>query len=129
MPAKTKVQPGTPANTDQAEQGKQIADAAGEEKPAPTTDDKKVAQNIQKLKNGTKKWFDLSIYKKINDTVKNNLGEQKEGGTVEDKIKNMQSTENKESVNKIVDALTKTDKEKLKTVRDTLGLDKTSAPL
>jgi hypothetical protein len=86
-------------------------------------------ENFEKLKSAIKKWFDLSIYKKMNDTLKKEKDAGTTSGTVEDKIKNMTSTENKESVNKIVDALTKTDKEKLKTVRDTVGLNKDSAPL
>ena len=62
----------------------------------------------------------------MNETLKN---EKAGGGTIEDKIKNMATTKNTDSVNKIVDAITKTDKEKLKVVRDTLGLNKDTAPL
>jgi len=116
----------------QAGQKKKINDTTGvqnsDEEKTPKKDDK-----LEKLKKAIKTWFDISIYKKMNETLKKETqgGAQggAQGGTVEDKIKNMTSTENKESVNKIVDALTKTDKEKLKTVRDTVGLNKDSAPL
>jgi len=116
----------------QAGQKKKINDTSGvqnsDEEKTPKKDDK-----LEKLKKAIKTWFDISIYKKMNETLKKETqgGAQggAQGGTVEDKIKNMTSTENKESVNKIVDALTKTDKEKLKTVRDTVGLNKDSAPL
>ena len=83
-------------------------------------------ENFEKLKTAIGNWFDLSIYKKMNETLKKEAQGTK---TLEDRIKDMTITNNKDSVNKIVDAITKTDKETLKKVRDLLGLDKDSAGL
>ncbi len=118
------------ANTPQANTP-QAADDKKVETPAQTpeandADLKKKEELFKKLKDNVKNWFDNAIYKRMNNALKL---ETQGGGSIEDKIKNMTTTKNKDSVTKIVDAITKTDKEKLKTVRDTLGLDRTTAPL
>jgi hypothetical protein len=75
-----------------------------------------------------KKWFDFAIYKKVNDTLREEKA-GKTGGTLEDKIKNMKATKNTDSVNKMINAITQLDMEKLKQIRDIVGLNKDSAPL
>lgn len=99
-----------------------------EEADSKAVDPKVEEADFQKLKDSMKKWFDLAIYKKVNDTLKAEKT-AKPAGTLEDKIKNMTATKNAESVNKMVDALTKADMAKLKQIRDLLGLDKNTAPL
>ena len=99
-----------------------------EEADSKAVDPKVEEADFQKLKDSMKKWFDLAIYKKVNDTLKSEKT-AKPSGTLEDKIKNMTATKNAESVNKMVDALTKVDMAKLKQIRDLLGLDKNTAPL
>jgi hypothetical protein len=91
---------------------------------------KKQADQFQKLKDSMIKWFDFAVYKKMNETLKENAKTNKtEGGALEDKIKNMKSTKNTDSVNKVIDAITQLDMGKLKQVRDIVGLNKDSAPL
>jgi len=91
---------------------------------------KKQADQFQKLKDSMIKWFDFAIYKKMNETLKQNAKTNKtEGGALEDKIKNMKSTKNTDSVNKMMNAITELDMGKLKQIRDIVGLDVNSAPL
>ena len=104
------------------EQAEQIAQAQGKESPEPKGD-------FNKLRDAIKKWFDFAIYKKVQDELKKEKEDKKGEGNLLDKIKNIQSTKNIDSVNKMVDAITKLDKEQLIKVRDLLGLDKDSAPL
>ena len=85
--------------------------------------------DFQKLKDAMKKWFDFAIYKKMNEELRKEKGAAKAGGTLEDKIKNIKTTEHPDSVTAIADALTKADKQKLMQVRDLLGLDVKTAPL
>lgn len=98
------------------------------EEAEPAVDPKVEAADFKKLKDSMKKWFDFSIYKKVNDTLKEEKT-AKPAGSLEDKIKNMTTTKNVDSINKMVDAITKLDMDKLKQVRDILGMDKNSAPL
>ena len=77
-----------------------------------------------------KKWFDFSIYKKVNDTLKGQkAGGNKPQGTIQDNIKNVKSTNHPDSVTAMANALAKADKQKLIQIRDLLGLDVKSAPL
>lgn len=91
-------------------------------------DPKVESADFQKLKDSMKKWFDFAIYKKVNDTLKESKT-IKPTGTLEDKVKNMTTTKNTNSINKMIDVITKLDMDKLKQVRDILGLDKNTAPL
>ncbi len=106
------------------EQGKEIAQAQGEDAPEPIE-----KGDFNKLKDAIKKWFDFAIYKKVNDELKKEKEEKKGDLNLSDKIKNMETTKNVDSVNKMVDAITKVDKQKLLQIRDMLGLDRDSAPL
>ena len=78
-----------------------------------------------------KKWFDIAIYKKMNEELKKEEVQVSgvTAGTLEDKIKDIKTTTHPDSVTAIADALTKADKQKLMAVRDILGLDVKSAPL
>ena len=109
------------------EEAPQVDAAVPPTNPAtPTVDPKVEAANFKKLKDGIKKWFDFAIYKKMNEALKD---EKKKTQTLEDKIKAMTTTRHPESVEKMVDAISKLDMVKLKQVRDILGLDKNTARL
>jgi alanyl-tRNA synthetase len=90
-------------------------------------EDKAEDQNLKNLKDNIIKWFQNFIYKKVQDDLKKD--KTKEQGTLQDKIDNMESTTNKDSVNRIVDKLTQVDKQTLIKVRDMLGLTKDESPL
>lgn len=121
----TKVEPANNANSSLIIQETERLNEEAEPKPV---DPKVEAADFEKLKKSMKNWFDLSVYKKLNDTL-NGQKDAKPAGTLEDKIKNIKSTTHPESVTAIADALTKADKQTLMKVRDLLGLDVKSAPL
>jgi hypothetical protein len=121
---------GTPVQGEKQNASLEIEDTdrLNEEADPKPADPKVEAADFQKLKDSMKKWFDFSIYKKVNESIKETKETKKEG-TLEDKIKNVKSTTHPESVTVIADALTKADKQTLMKVRDLLGLDVKSAPL
>ena len=116
-----------------AEKAKINAVAEGDKNAKKDADEKakKNTDKLEKLKKDIKTWFDISIYKRINDELKKDMKVSGEASTtnLEDKIKSMTSTENTNSVKKIIDAMTKIDKQKLIQVRDILGLTKEDTPL
>lgn len=100
-----------------------------EEKPE-VQENKEEDQNLINLKGAIIKWFQNFIYKPVENDLKKDKSKNKEqAGSLEDKIKNMESTENKGSVNNIMNKITQIDKDILKKVRDLLGLTKEDTPL
>ena len=123
-------------NVDQ-NQKQEITDAQNDEQTEQTDvqkedvqENKEEDQNLINLKGAIIKWFQNFIYKPVENDLKKDKSKNKvQGGTIEDKINNMEVTNNKGSVNNIVDKLTQVDKQTLVKVRDLLGLTKEDAPL
>ncbi len=125
--------PATDATVDPnaADAEKINATAQGKDTKDTVTTEKKNDDKFEKLKKDIKTWFDISIYKRINEELKKDMKTPAEASTIslDDKIKSMTTTKNINSVNKMVDAMTKIDKQKLIQVRDILGLTKEDTPL
>jgi len=109
------------------EQTKEIEDAQTKEedkKEEPQKDD-----SFTQLKDSINKWFDIGIYKKLDESLKGTSNTKQNTGGIEDKIKNMETTNYKDNINKMMDAITKVDKEKLLAIRNLLGFTKEDTPL
>lgn len=115
-------------NPSPEEQEKEIKDAVDkEESTEESTEDKQKDQNITNFKDSIIKWFQNFIYKNIQNDLKKEKEEKQ--GSLQDKINNMETTDNKDSVNNIISKLTEIDKNTLIKVRDLLGLTKEDTPL
>lgn len=102
----------------------QINQAEGNE-----TNMKNYTDNLIKLKEDIKKWFGNIIYKNINNSLNNLKNDDKNTLTIQQEIEKIPNeiTQNKDSIKTIINKLINSDKETIKQVRDTLGINKNDA--
>ena len=98
--------------------------------------DKEFIENLSKLKNDIKTWFGHTIYANTRKSIDELKKKTQEPGkeqevNIERDIQNIPPdvTTHKDSVRKMMDNLSKADRETLMKIRGMLGMDKNNAPL